>query len=89
MHYSPLDVHVLRALVRGASPAVGSEHRLRLEMRGLVVDGAHGLRLTPAGERAASMIPVINPTAFEEPAPARRVDSRGRRLASERSFRMP
>lgn len=89
MHYSPLDVHVLRALVRGASPAVGSEHRLRLEMRGLVVDGAHGLRLTPAGKRAASFIPAVHPAALTEPAPVRRVDALERRRASDRFYRVP
>ena len=79
MHYNSRDIEVLRALVRGLPPEVDSEHRLRLEMMGLVVDGSGGLHLTPAGAKAASVLPEIPPTAFDD-QPVRRAHGRQRRL---------
>jgi hypothetical protein len=84
MHYNARDIQVLRALVRGIQPEVDSEHRLRLEMMRLVVDGSDGLRLTPAGAKAVSVLPALLPAAFDDP-PARRPHGRQRRL--DRTYR--
>ena len=78
------DIAVLNALLRQQTPAVNSGHRLRLEMLGLVRDTAEGLRLTPAGEKAAASAPTIEHEKLEQP-PARRVDSLGRKRMLERT----
>ncbi len=78
------DIDVLNALVRQQTPTVSSGHRLRLELLGLVRDTADGLRLTPAGERAATQAPTIEHEKLEEP-PARRVDALGRKRMLERT----
>jgi hypothetical protein len=77
------DIAVLNALVRQQTPEVSSGHRLRLELLGLVRDTANGLRLTPAGEKAASLAPTIEHEKLEEP-PTRRVDALGRKRMLER-----
>jgi hypothetical protein len=77
------DIAVLNALVRKQTPEVSSAHRLRLEMLGLVRDTAEGLRLTPAGEKAAAYAPTIEHEKIEEPPP-RRVDALGRKRMLER-----
>jgi hypothetical protein len=76
------DLAVLNALVRHETPEVSSAHRLRLEMLGLVRDTAAGLRLTPAGEKAAACAPTVEHEKIEE-AP-RRVDALGRKRMLER-----
>lgn len=58
MHYGDNDIRVLKALQRGEAPTVGSDQRLHLEMLGLVVDGAAGLRLTPKGTKTADVMPL-------------------------------
>jgi hypothetical protein len=47
MVYASNDIRVLKALLRGVAPTVSSAHRVRLEMLGLIADGAEGLRITP------------------------------------------
>lgn len=76
------DIAVLNALVRQETPEVSSAHRLRLEMLGLVRDTAGGLRLTPAGQQAATRAPTVEHEKIEE-AP-RRVDALGRKRMLER-----
>lgn len=81
MHLGSIDVDVLHALRNGQSPEVSSDHRLRLEMMGLVKDGPRGLRLTRAGELAAARPARLTPKveeAFDEGA--QRYDALGRRL---------
>lgn len=53
---TPRDIDVLRALSLGTAPDVRSNHRLRLELLGLVRDGATGLRLTAAGKEAIEQL---------------------------------
>jgi hypothetical protein len=53
MNYGENDLRVLKALHRGEAPTVGSHHRVHLEMLGLAVDGAAGLRITPNGAKLA------------------------------------
>ena len=83
MRLGTSDIAVLNALVRQQTPEVSSAHRLRLEMLGLVRDTAEGLRLTPAGEKAATFAPTIEHEKLEE-APPRRVDALGRKRMLER-----
>ena len=53
MCYGENDLRVLKALHRGEAPAISSNHRVHLEMQGLAVDGAAGLRITPKGAKLA------------------------------------
>ncbi len=85
MHYNSRDIEVLRTLVHGIiPPEVDYEHRLHIEMMGLGVDGSGGLHVTPAGAKAASVLPEIPPTAFDD-QPVRRAHGRQRRL--DRTYR--
>jgi Mn-dependent DtxR family transcriptional regulator len=84
MRLGTSDIAVLNALLHQQIPEVSSAHRLRLEMLGLVRDTAEGLRLTPAGEKAASGAPTIEHEKLEEPPP-RRVDALGRKRMLERT----
>ena len=52
----PRDIEVLRTLLLGTVPDVRSNHRLRLELLGLVRDGAKGLKLTAAGREALAEV---------------------------------
>jgi hypothetical protein len=65
MNYGNNDVRVLNALLRGEVPTIGSEHRVHLEMLGLVVDGARGLRITPKGIELAVAVPLRPETIFD------------------------
>jgi hypothetical protein len=84
------DVQVLRALLV-SMPKIPSHHRLRLELLGLVRDGADGLRLTPAGREIAEQAPPseVNNTsavAYDSKPDAlgrRKPDSRGRAYSRE------
>jgi len=58
MNYGTKDLRVLNALLRGEVPAVGSAQRLHLEMLGLAVDSAQGLRITAKGTRLAIAEPL-------------------------------
>ena len=76
------EIELLKALARDDSPPVSSSQRLRLELLGLVVDSAQGLRLTPAGRYAAM---TAEPTAHEQiERPDRPLDAAGRKRMLER-----
>ena len=66
---SPLELDILRKLVNGEAVSVSSELRLRMEMAGVLRDGARGIAVTEAGKRLAQQSVAAN---------------RGRRLAFQR-----
>jgi hypothetical protein len=71
------EIEVLKALMRNEVSRASSQQRVRLELLGLVVDSATGLRLTATGLNAALN---ILPTPLEEhDLPPRRFDALGRR----------
>lgn len=78
------DIAILNALFRQQTPKVSSAHRLRLELLGLVRDTTEGLRLTPAGQKAATCTPTIEHEKLDAPPP-RRVDALGRKRMLERT----
>ena len=76
------EIELLKALARDDSPAVASSQRLRLELLGLVVDSAKGLRLTSAGRHTAR---TAQPTAHEKfEKPDRPLDAAGRKRMLDR-----
>jgi len=83
MQLSQFEIDVLAALARGEKPAVDSEHRVRLELKGLLTDGATGLRLTPGGEKAARTTSTFQHETIERPE--HKVDALGRKKMLERT----
>ena len=75
---------ILRKLVNGEAVSLSSQLRLRLEMAGVLRDGARGIVVTDAGRRLAQQgaadVPVGSPAA----APKVARDGRGRRLPFQR-----
>jgi hypothetical protein len=75
---------ILRKLANGEAVSVSSHQRLRLELAGLIRDGARGIVLTIEGRGLARQAPTAN--ADRGPAPQAKVarDGRGRRLPFQR-----
>ena len=68
----------------GKTPDVRSNHRLRLELLGLVLDGPKGLKLTAAGREAIGQ---LASTDNEDVRPEERErDSLGRRKGNTRKW---
>lgn len=80
------ELDLLRKLVNGEAVSLSSQLRLRLEMAGVLRDGAAGIVVTDAGRRLASQKPVEVAAGSPAPAPAPKVarDGRGRRLPFQR-----
>ena len=81
-----LDLDILRKLVNGEAVSLSSQLRLRLEMAGVLRDGASGIVVTDAGRRLAGQKPVEVAADSRAPAPGPKVarDGRGRRLPFQR-----
>jgi hypothetical protein len=85
-----LEVDLLRKLVNGEAVSLSSQLRLRLEMAGVLRDGAAGIVLTAAGRRRAAQNPAeiaarsAAPAPTLSPAPKVARDGRGRRLPFQR-----
>jgi hypothetical protein len=77
MRLGVAEIDVLKRLARNEVARVSSPQRLRLELLGLAIDSAAGLKLTEAGMNAAlNMLP----TPHEDyDMPPRRLDAAGRR----------
>lgn len=54
---SDLELDILRKLVSGEAVSVHSQRRIRLELGGLIREGAKGIRVTAEGRRLASQHP--------------------------------
>ena len=76
-----LDLDLLRKLVNGEAVSLSSQLRLRLEMAGVLRDGASGMVVTAAGRRLAEQKPVEVTADTPAPIPGPKVarDGRGRR----------
>ena len=81
-----LELDLLRKLVNGEAVSLSSQLRLRLEMAGVIRDGASGIVVTAAGRRLASQKPVEVAADSPAPVPGPKVarDGRGRRLPFQR-----
>ena len=80
------ELDLLRKLVNGEAVLLSSQLRLRLEMAGVLRDGASGIVVTDAGRRLAGQKPVEVAADSRAPAPGPKVarDGRGRRLPFQR-----
>jgi hypothetical protein len=81
---SNLEIDILRKLMNGEAISLSSQLRLRLEMAGVLRDGARGIVLTSSGKRLAQQKPAD--VAVGSPAAAPKVarDGRGRRMPFQR-----
>ena len=83
---SNLELDVLRKLVNGETVSLSSQLRLRLELSGVIRDGARGIVVTTAGRQLAGKKPA-NVTATS-PVPDANLarDRRGRRMPFQRKL---
>jgi len=82
-HLGDFELETLRKLANGEAVSLSSDLRLRLEMAGVIQDGARGVVLTTAGRRLANQkrdVAVRSPI----PEPKFALDRRGRRLPFQR-----
>ena len=78
-----LELEILCKLVNGEAVSLSSRHRLRLELAGVIQEGARGIVVTADGRRLVSQTPVdstAGPAAAATPA----LDKRGRRMPHQR-----
>jgi hypothetical protein len=81
---SELEVEILRKLVNGEAVSVSSQQRVRLELAGLIREGAAGIAVTAAGKSLA-LQERENATANDVALDAKVArDRRGRRLPFQR-----
>ena len=81
-----LDVTTLRKLMSSEPVTLSSALRLRLELAGLIRDGAAGIELTPEGRRSASQRKPAADRSDGPPGPKADVDKRGRRMPNRRKL---
>ena len=81
---SDLEIEMLRKLVDGEAVSISSQQRVRLELAGMIREGAEGIVVTLTGRSLARKKPA-NGTASDT-APDVKVprDSRGRRMPFQR-----
>ena len=81
---SDLEIEMLRKLVNGEAVAISSQQRLRLELAGMIREGAAGIVVTLTGRRLAREKPVdasAGKAAFDVKVSR---DRRGRRMPFQR-----
>ena len=78
---SELEVEILRKLVNGEAVSISSKHRVRLELAGMIREGANGIVVTLTGRSLARAKPAEG-TASDAANVSR--DRRGRRKAFQR-----
>jgi hypothetical protein len=82
---SNLELDILRKLVNGEAVSLSSQLRVRLELAGVLRDGARGIAVTEAGKRLARQKPADAPAGSSRaPDPKVARDGRGRRLPFQR-----
>ena len=81
---SKLELDILRKLVNGEAASLSSQLRLRLEMAGVLRDGARGIVVTEAGKRLARQTPADLSVSSPAAAPTVARDGRGRRKPFQR-----
>ena len=82
---SNLELEILRKLAAKTGVAVPAQLRLRLELAGVIREGAKGITLTAEGRRLA--LQKAAPSTASSPAPTdgrEAVDKRGRRMPVRR-----
>jgi hypothetical protein len=79
---SELEIEILHKLVNGEAVALSSQQRLRLELAGMVREGANGIVVTLTG-RGLAREKRTDATASDA-APQIKRDRRGRRMPFQR-----
>jgi hypothetical protein len=81
---SDLEIEILRKLVNGEAVSISSQLRVRLELAGMIKEGATGIVVTPTGRSLARAKPAeaTGSGAAHDINVSR--DSRGRRMPFQR-----
>ena len=77
---SNLELDILRKLAHGEAVSLSSHLRLRLELAGVIRDGAKGIALTAEGRRLAGQKPLSVTHEGASAGAEVAVDRRGRRM---------
>lgn len=78
------ELRALRDLLMGRPAQMSSNHRVRLELLGLLKDGPEGPKLTSDGKRYASVQQTASVSSPESSMPDK-LDKKGRRMPFRRS----
>ena len=81
---SDLEIEILRKLINGEAVSISSQQRVRLELAGMIRQGAKGVVVTLTGQSLVRERP--SKATASDAAPGIRVsrDSRGRRMPFQR-----
>jgi len=81
---SDLEIEILRKLINGEAVAISSQQRVRLELAGMIREGAAGILVTSTGRSLAWQKPE-NATASDTASDVKVTrDTRGRRMPFQR-----
>ena len=80
---SDLEIELLRKLVNGEAVSISSQQRVRLELAGMIREGAKGIVVTLTGRSIARERRVVSTASDAAPVTASR-DRRGRRMPFQR-----
>ena len=80
---SDLELVILRKLINGEKVSVSSQQRIRLELAGMIREGADGIVVTLTG-RSLARENASDATADSNAAPSIKRDRRGRRMPFQR-----
>ncbi len=81
---SDLEIELLRKLDNGEAVSISSQQRVRLELAGMIKEGARGIVVTPTGRSLARARPVeVTASGAARDINVSR-DSRGRRMPFQR-----
>jgi hypothetical protein len=81
---SDLEVEILRKLVNGEAVSISSQQRVRLELAGMIRDGAQGIVVTLTGRNRAREKAAEATASDAAPGAKVRRDGRGRRMPLQR-----
>ena len=79
---SDLEVEILTKLVNGEAVSISSQQRVRLELAGMIREGANGIAVTLTGRSLAREKPADE--SGGDGAPEIKRDRRGRRMPFQR-----
>jgi hypothetical protein len=81
---SDLEVEVLRKLIKGEAASLSSQQRVRLELAGMIREGANGIVMTLTGRSLAREKPAEATASDSAPEAKVSRDGRGRRMLFQR-----
>ena len=84
MQLSELEVEKLRKLTKGEAVSLSSQHRVRLELAGMIREGANGIVVTLTGRNLAREKQSKGTSSDAAPKVTVSRDTRGRRMPFQR-----